>query len=469
MNNNQSVVHDWDGVAMPTRLWAIFAVTFGVALAVIDGVIVNVALPTITESLCVTPSQSIWIVNSYQISIVVSLLILSGLGDFLGYRRVYLSGVALFTLASIGCAIAPSLDILILSRVVQGLGASAIMSINASIIRLIYPRRMLGRGLGINSTVVSVSSVVGPTIAAVILAMGSWHWLFLVNVPIGILALVLGLLYIPHNPKRLESLPFSMRGAVLNILFFGLFFAIVSIFSTEINYLLLSVVVVLFGFIGWLFVTSQLKSAKPILPFDLMRIPIFSMSVLTSSLSFVAQMSTMVAVPFLMQQRMGATPVEIGLVVTAWPLVNMITAVAAGFLVERVHAGILGGVGLTIFSFGLLMFLVLPNDLSNIDIIWRLILCGFGFGLFQSPNNSVIIASAPIERSGSASGVMAMARMVGQTLGAVMVAVYFNIFPQSDTSVIMVIAGVIAVIATIISFSRLSLPLPEALVQRAKK
>ncbi len=469
MNNNQSVVHDWDGVAMPTRLWAIFAVTFGVALAVIDGVIVNVALPTITESLCVTPSQSIWIVNSYQISIVVSLLILSGLGDFLGYRRVYLSGVALFTLASIGCAIAPSLDILILSRVVQGLGASAIMSINASIIRLIYPRRMLGRGLGINSTVVSVSSVVGPTIAAVILAMGSWHWLFLVNVPIGILALVLGLLYIPHNPKRLESLPFSMRGAVLNILFFGLFFAIVSIFSTEINYLLLSVVVVLFGFLGWLFVTSQLKSAKPILPFDLMRIPIFSMSVLTSSLSFVAQMSTMVAVPFLMQQRMGATPVEIGLVVTAWPLVNMITAVAAGFLVERVHAGILGGVGLTIFSFGLLMFLVLPNDLSNIDIIWRLILCGFGFGLFQSPNNSVIIASAPIERSGSASGVMAMARMVGQTLGAVMVAVYFNIFPQSDTSVIMVIAGVIAVIATIISFSRLSLPLPEALVQRAKK
>ncbi len=468
MQEPKDKIVQWDGVDMPARLWAIFAVLFGVSLAVIDGVIVNVALPTISTDLGVSPSAAIWVVNSYQIAIVVSLLVLSGLGDFLGYKRVYLTGVSLFVVASVGCALSPNLETLVLCRVVQGLGSSALMSVNASIVRLIYPRRMLGRGMGINSMVVSVSSVAGPSLAAAILSVGSWHWLFFVNVPLGIATLVLGSRFIPKNPERLSHRPFTWGEALLNALTFGLFFMVATSFSVDVSPPIIAVEIVALILVGWLYMRSQLNNSNSLIPFELLRIPIFSMSVITSSLSFVAQMATMVAVPFFMHNRMGATPVEMGLVITAWPICNMFTAMAAGFLVERIHAGVLGGVGLAMLSVGLLSFGVLPEDLQNIDLMWRLALCGLGFGLFQSPNNSVIISSAPLQRSGAASGMMATARMVGQSLGAVMVSILFHLIPNSDGGYIMVLAGLFALVATIISFSRLRLPLPESLRSRMK-
>lgn len=464
---SEDKINQWDGVDMPARLWAIFAILFGVSLAVIDGVIVNVALPTISLDLGVSASESIWVVNSYQIAIVMSLLTLSGLGDFLGYKRVYLTGVALFVAASLGCALSPNLEMLVVMRVVQGFGSSALMAVNASIVRLIYPRRMLGRGMGINSMVVSVSSVVGPTLAAAILSVASWHWLFLVNVPIGVVTLVLGSRFIPHNPARLGKRPFTWIEALLNALTFGLFFMVATSFSVDVNPFIIGAEIVALVVIGWIYIRSQLRSVDSLLPLELLRIPIFSMSVLTSSLSFVAQMATMVAIPFFMHNRMGASPVDIGVVMTAWPVCNIFTSMAAGFLVEKIHAGVLGGVGLTMLTVALLSFGVLPEDLQNIDLMWRLALCGLGFGLFQSPNNSVIISSAPLQRSGAASGMMASARMVGQTLGAVMVAVLFHLVEENDGGYIMIVAGVFALAATVISFSRLNLPLPESL--RRKK
>ncbi len=455
---------EWDGVAMPARLWAILAVLFAVSLGVLDGVIANLALPTIAEDLGISASESIWIVNVYQISIVVSLLLFAAVGDYIGYKRVYLAGLALFMATSLGCALSWNFTSLLVFRVIQGVGASAVMSINTSIVRIIYPRRMLGRGLGINSTVVSVMAALGPTVAGAILAVTDWSWLFLVNVPMGIVAIALGYKYIPQNPMLQSKLAFKLKDAVLHIITFGLLFAVVTSFSHGAKLWVVVALLVLFVSVCYIFVRSQLKREYPILPFDLLKIPIFTLSVITSILSFVAQMSTMVALPFFLQIQLGCSAVETGLLIAAWPALNIITAPIAGFLVERYHAGVLGGIGLTMLTIGLLSLGAISVDnFTRFDIIWRLALCGLGFGIFQPPNNSVLLASAPLHRSGSASGMMATSRLMGQTLGASLVAMLFYIIPQQSANQILYVSGGFAAMATVLSLSRLSLPLPKTL------
>ena len=451
---------------MPRRVWAILAVAFGVSLSVIDGTIANVALPTIGQELGISSADSIWIVNAYQLAIMVSLLSFSALGDVVGYRKIYIGGLMLFTVASVACALSGSLQTLVLARVMQGFGAAAITSVNTTLIRFIYPKAQLGRGMGINATVVAVSSVAGPTLAAGILSVASWPWLFAVNIPMGLVALALSRRFLPENPVRVSAHRFDWRDAVMKALTFGLLMASVEGFSHGLDPRLLTLGVAALLVIGFFFIRSQLREPYPILPFDLLRIPIFSVSVLTSICSFLGQMLAMVALPFYLQDACGYNDVETGLLLTAWPAIIMIVAPAAGMLVERIHAGLLGGTGLTMMAAGLFLLAFLPEHPTDFDIIWRLVLCGAGFGLFQSPNNSILIASAPPERSGSASGMLATARLVGQTTGAALMALLFHIVPENSTHTALLLAGGFAVTGAIISLARVSLPLPEGLTRK---
>ncbi|MEG0806906.1 MAG: MFS transporter [Alistipes sp.] len=453
---------------MPYRLWAIVAVAFGVSLSVLDSAIANVALPTIGQQLGISSANSIWIVNAYQLAIVLTLLSFSALGDVVGYRKVYIGGLMLFTVASVGCALSDSLQTLVLTRVLQGFGAAAITSVNTTLIRIIYPRAQLGRGLGINATVVAISSVAGPTIAAGILSVASWPWLFAVNVPVGLVALVMARRFLPENPVRARDHRFDWRDAVMNALTFGLLIATIEGFSHGLDLRILSLGVAALLFIGFFFIRSQLREPYPILPFDLLRIPIFSVSVITSICSFVGQMLAMVALPFYLQRSCGYDPIATGLLLTAWPAVIMVVAPVAGILVERIHAGWLGGAGLTLMAAGLFALVLLPEAPSEIDIIWRLVLCGAGFGLFQSPNNSILIASAPPERSGSASGMLATARLIGQTTGAALMALLFEITPENSTHTALLVAGCFALAGALISLTRISLPLPEGIARKKK-
>ena len=174
-------------------------------------------------------------------------------------------------------------------------------------------------------------------------------------------------------------------------------------------------------------------------------------------------MLALVSLPFMLQHQLGYTEVETGLLLTAWPAVIIVVAPLAGILIERIHAGILGGVGLTVMTAGLVALLLLPDNPSHFDIVWRLALCGGGFGLFQSPNNSVMIASAPQSRSGSASGMLATARLIGQTAGAAMVALFLHMFPANSNHIALATAAAFALTGSILSFSRRKLPLPEGL------
>ncbi len=457
-----------DGVPMPRRIGAILAVAFGVSLSVIDGAIANVALPTIGQELGISPADSIWIVNAYQLAIMISLLSFSALGDVIGYRKIYLGGLALFTAASVGCSLSRSLSVLVFSRIMQGFGAAAVTSVNTTMIRFIYPKAQLGRGMGINATVVAVSSVAGPTLAAGILSVAQWPWLFAVNIPVGLTALLLGRRFLPRNPVKAQGYRLDWRDALMNALTFGLLMASIEGFSHGIDPALLAGGLAALSVVGFLFVRRQLRETYPILPFDLLRIPIFSVSVLTSVCSFLGQMLAMVALPFYLQHECGYDEVQTGLLMTAWPAVIMVVAPVAGTLVGRIHAGLLGGTGLTLMAAGLFLLALLPASPSQGDIVWRLALCGMGFGLFQSPNNSILIASAPPERSGSASGMLATARLTGQTTGAALMALLFHLVPERSTHAALLLAGGFALAGAAVSLIRIRLPLPEGLARRGR-
>lgn len=457
---------EWDGVPMPGRIWAILAVAFGVSLSVIDGTIANVALPTMARMLGISSANSIWIVNAYQLAIVISLLSFSALGDVVGHRRIYIGGLVVFIIASLGCTLSSSLPTLVAARILQGFGAAAITSVNTTLIRLIYPRRFLGRGMGLNATVVAVSSVAGPTIASGILSIATWPWLFAINIPIGLVACLLSYRFLPSNPVRIRGRRFDWRDGAMNALTFGLLIGAIEGYSHGLDSRLIALGIVLLLVVGTLFVRSQLRKPYPILPFDLLRIPIFSISVATSVCSFIAQMLAMVALPFYLQKSLGYTEVDTGLILTAWPAIIMVVAPIAGILVERIHAGAMGGVGLILMALGLLLLAFLPEQPHTVDIVWRLLLCGFGFGLFQSPNNSILIASAPPHRSGSASGMLATARLTGQTTGAALVALLFHTASDDSAHIALLLAGGFALVGSLISFSRLSLALPQDLTRK---
>ncbi|MBJ3813726.1 MFS transporter [Shimwellia pseudoproteus] len=440
-----------DGLPVPQRYFAILTVILGLTISVLDGAIANVALPTIAVDLQASAARSIWIVNAYQIAIVTSLLSLSFIGDMIGYRRVYQYGLVLFTCTSLFCALSTSLEMLTVARVLQGLGGAALMSVNTALIRLIYPQRHLGKGIGINSFVVAVSSAAGPTLAAGILSVASWKWLFLINIPVGILALLLAIKYLPDNPNNGIKPRFDVPSAIMNALTFGLLVTALSSFAQGQSITVVGAELIALAIIGTLFVRRQLKMPVPLLPVDLLRIPIFALSMCTSICSFTAQMLALVALPFYLQEALGRSEVATGLLLTPWPLATMVMAPVAGMLIGRIHGGLLGSAGMAIMATGLFALALLPAAPTDTDIIWRMALCGAGFGLFQSPNNHTIVSSAPRNRSGGASGMLGTARLLGQSSGAALVALLFNLFTTRGSHYCLLLAGGFAVAAVIVS------------------
>lgn len=443
-----------DGLPLPRRYWAVLTIAIGLIMAVMDGAIANVALPTIARDLNASPAFSIWIVNGYQLAITISLLPLASLGEIFGYRRVYLAGLALFTLASLLCALSDSLTGLAIARVIQGFGAAGIMSVNSALVRFIYPHRILGRGIGINAFVVAVSAALGPTLASAILAVGDWPYLFAVNIPFGLAALAIGMRALPHSPRKPH--PFDWQSALASAATFGFMIAAIdSLGHGEAAHFYVAEAVLAF-LAGIYLVRRQAGAASPLLPVDLLRIPIFSLSVCSSIASFCAQMAAFVALPFYFTDHFGYSSVQIGLMITPWPIAIAIVAPLAGRLADRYPAGLLGGIGLVVFACGLAALAALPAEASTFDIAWRMFLSGAGFGLFQSPNNRTMVAAAPRERSGGASGMLGTARLLGQTTGAALVALLLARYEVEGTRYALMAAVGFAILGALLSTMRLS-------------
>lgn len=440
-----------DGLLQPRRNWAMIVIALGMTMAVLDGAIANVALPTIAKDLNVNPANSIWVVNAFQLAMTISLLAFSSLGDLWGYKRIYVVGLAMFTITSLICALSDSFITLVIARGLQGFSAAAITSVNTALLRIVFPARLLPRGMGINGLIIAVAAAAGPTVAAGILAVANWPWLFAINVPIGVVAFIMGIKLLPQNPTKAEGQRFDVTGAVMNALTFGLLITVIDGFAHNIHWYILVPGFVVMLLIGWFFIRRQLQQPFPLLPVDLLHNRTFTLSLLTSVFSFIAQMLALVSIPFFFQRVLHLSEVATGLLLTPWPLATMITAPLAARLMDRFSAGMLGSIGLSIFGAALFLLATMPAQPSHIDIIWRMFVGGIGFGLFITPNNSTIIASAPRERSGGASGMLGMARLLGQTVGAAFVAVIFAMFPLHGMRYSLLIGGIIAVISAVIS------------------
>ncbi|WP_428167124.1 MFS transporter [Diaphorobacter sp.] len=431
---------DMDGLPQPARRQAMLVIVLGLTLAVLDSSLVNLALPDIARQLQSGAAQTLWVVNAYQLAVLVVLLPLSALGERVGYRRVYLMGIALFAVASLGAMWASSMPALIVARALQGLGAAGVMSVNAALVRLIYPRAQLGQGMAVNSLVVATASMTGPTVAAAILSVASWPWLFAMNLPLGLGVWWLGRRALPANPPSPHQAP---RFAALDVLLNAAMFTLLFLGGSQLGarggaqaggaasgWLLLAAGVA----VGAVFLRRQWGLAMPLFPVDLLRIPVFALSMGSSVGAFCAQMLGFLALPFLLLEAQGRSHLEAGLLITAWPLATAVVAPLAGRLIGRYPDGLLGGIGMAVFAAGLLSLGLLPAQPADWNVVWRMALCGAGFALFQSPNNHTIVTSAPLHRSGAASGMLGTARLTGQTLGAVLLAAIFVLRPGHDGS-----------------------------------
>ncbi len=430
-----------DGLPPAQRRRALVVIVLSLTMAVLDGTIVNLALPAMARDLQASASGAIWVVNAFQLAVLGLMLPLAALGDRIGYRRVYLGGIAVFTVASLGCALATSLPMLVTMRALQGTGAAGLMAVNMALVRLVFPRRLLGRGVALNSLVVAASSVAGPSVAALVLSVASWSWLFAVNVPLGLLVQWLGRGALPVNAPRAPGVApvhIAPLDVLLNVLMFSLVFLGIDGLGTHTGRggqgLTLPVslgLLVLGVLLGAVYVRRQMHLETPLLPLDLLRIPVFALSMCTSVTAFCAQMLAFVALPFLLLDYFGRTPWQAGLLITAWPLGTVVMAPLAGRLIGRYPDGLLGAAGLGLMACGLGLLATLPAHPVDVDIVWRMALCGVGFGLFQSPNNHTIVGSAPPHRSGGAGGMLGTARLAGQSLGAVLVAALFSVWPPA--------------------------------------
>ena len=441
-----------DGLPVPRRYWSIAAILLAITMSVLDSSIANIALPSIARDFHTTNAASIWVINGYQIAILVALLPLASLGEIVGYRRISQTGLAIFTLASLICALAPSLVTLSLARVIQGFGAAGIMSVNAALVRFTYPQRLLGRALGINALVVATAAAIGPTIASAVLAVADWRWLFAINGPIGVVTIVIALYALPDSEKSRR--PLNYAGVALLVATFGLFISgLQALAHHRATPLALAQILGGCAFAVTL-ARHELKRPTPLIPFDLLRIRLFSRAIATSVCSFAAQMTALVALPFEIQ-RLGHSAVETGLLMTPWPLSVALAAPVAGRLADRYPAGILGGAGLVTMALGLALLGCYTGD-SSADFVWRMSLCGLGFGLFQSPNNRAMLMAAPRARSGAAGGMLSAARLLGQTVGTAGVAILFRAYPGKGSNIALGVAAGIALTAAVISLSRLA-------------
>ena len=409
-----------DGLPGAERRWAVLVLIVGTLMAVLDGSIVNVALPAIALELHVSAVATIWVANAFLLVNAVGLLSFAALGDVIGYRRVYLFGLSVFTLASLGCALSPSLDMLIGMRAVQGFGAAAMLSVGPAIYRTIFPARLLGSALGLSALVVAFGLAAGPSIGGGILAVLDWPWLFAFNVPLGLLAVALAYRALPRHGGRGGR--FDIGGALLSVLMLGGFVVGMEAVAHAGGAWRSGAALGTSFVAGATFVWWQRRCRQPLLPLEIFRTQRFSRAALTSFVAFTAQGIAFISLPFLFQSVQGYSPFQSAVLFTPWPLAIVVAGPIAGRFSDRVNPALISTVGLGVFILGLVSVALLGAQAAMMDILWRTGLCGLGYGFFQAPNNVEMLGSVARERSGAASGVLASARTFGQSVGAAVVA-----------------------------------------------
>jgi MFS transporter, DHA2 family, multidrug resistance protein len=439
---------------------AAFSLVLAVWLGSLDQSIANTLLPAIANELQTTPAESVIVIHAYQLAVVATLLPLASLGDRWGARRIFLYGIGLSSIAAIGSFLAPNLFTLGLFRMIQGIGASGIMSVNLALIRQLFSPEKLGRGTGLNAFAVGMGYSLGPTLATVALGYVSWRWLLGMQFPIGILCWYLAYKHLPltsreaSNPSNTQPSYSPTLAALTAVCFASLIWSLGAIAQMKSLFIIVVAVFLMMITGGW---TLKLQRQLSIfmLPVDLMQRPMFRLSVFTSLSSFTTQGIAFVALPFFLLHELHRAPFEAGILMTTWSIVVAFSAPVAGPLSDKYPPAILGGIGLTCLSIGMWTLSGTTEQDSLPIMAGCIALCGIGFGFFQSPNLRAIMTSAPPHRASGASAMVALARLTGQASGAAMVAICFNLFSETGPSTAIALGALTAGIGAIISFARL--------------
>ncbi len=411
-----------EGLPGPARARVMAAIMTTTLMGVFDGTMINIALPSMAQEMQVPASIAVWFANGYLLAAAMTLAIFAALAARLGYRPVFLAGLTTFTLTSLGCALANKPEVLIGMRVLQGIGGAATLSIAPAILRSVFPGRLLGRILGFHALLIASSSAIGPVLGGTILHTLSWQWLFAINILPGTLALLLAVRALPRDAIRMQA-PFDTVGAILSALLLG---------STIMAANSLQNATSQFGSLCWMalaalsgmaFIWQIRRTGHPLLPPSMFKNERFTLAAFTSMVAFVSQGITFIALPFLFQSEYGYSPVVSALLFTPWPLGIVLIAPHAGRWADTISAPAISTLGLVIFVVGLILLATLPARPSMWDICLRSLVCGIGFGCFQSPNNREMLSNVIREHASYASGVLSIMRTFGQCLGAAAVAV----------------------------------------------
>ena len=404
------------------RIGAVAAVLAAMVLVVLDAGIANVALPTIARSLHVTPGTSVWVITAYQTALVMGLLPCAALGESLGYRRVFEIGVAVFTVASVACALSPSMPWLVTARFLQGLGGSAVMSLGVALLRSLVAHAQLGTAIGWNALAVALASAAGPTIGALILSTTSWPWLFALNVPLGG-AVLLAAHALPASVATARRLDLS--SVALNA---GTFASLVIGAELLIEAPAAAAMLLVTAALGLAaLVRREMSKVAPLIPLDLLRSKSLRISVIASMCCFAGSTVGLMALPFYLQHTLGLDALTTGAYMTPWPLTVAIAAPFTSRLADRMPTSWLCAAGGALLALGLAATAVWPLHGQPQPLILLAAMCGLGFGLFQVPNNLNMFLSAPAERSGAAGGMQATARLVGQIAGGIIMSLLFTV------------------------------------------
>ena len=453
-----------DGLNGPQRYLAIVVVSCATILTAMDSTLVNIALPTMMVDLNVSAASSVLIINASQIAMLVSLLPFSALGALVGYRRVYLAGMMVFSIACVGCALSQTLEQIVVARAFQGLGAAGVVSVQHAMVRHIYPARLLGRGLGINSMFVATSSAIGPTVSAAVLSVASWPYIFVINIPLCIVALVVGWKVLPWNET--ESEPYDFRSALMSALTFGLLVLAFNSLSHGVAPWIAGLELLAALVIAPVFIRIQMVLPKPVLPLDVFSNRVIPLSLAAAQCNFIAQLLSFVTLPFYLHS-IGFTDLQIGLVMTPWPLSVALMAPVSGYLCDRYPPGIVGTVGLLLCAAGQALLAFLPAGAGVFDVAWRMALCGIGIGLFGPPNLRQILSATPKHRTGAVGGLVGTNRLTGQSLGAALAALVLNLAPMNANVVALGIAAGLTAIGACISLARAPLQIAARQSQEA--